>query len=56
LNEYALLNAQNKLVAAGNGGFAADLYIRAAEILFNLPQPVQKRIINRAENMIVIYN
>ncbi|OHT08371.1 hypothetical protein TRFO_23215 [Tritrichomonas foetus] len=55
LNEQTLLNVYNKLNSQGNG-FASDLYILTAEKLFELPPPLQKHIIDKAENMINIYN
>lgn len=55
LNEQTLLNVYNKLNAPGNT-FSSDLYILTAEKLFELPPPLQKHIIDKAENMITIYN
>ncbi|KAK8853878.1 Cfap46p [Tritrichomonas musculus] len=55
LNEQTLLNVYNKLNAPGNN-FASDLYILTAENFFDLPPPLQKHIIDKAENMITIYN
>jgi hypothetical protein len=56
LTEQTLLNVYNKLSMAGTRPFAPDLYILAAEKLFELPPPVQKHIVDKVESLISIYN
>ncbi|OHT01444.1 hypothetical protein TRFO_31773 [Tritrichomonas foetus] len=56
LNEQTLLNVFNKLNSNGRTTFASDLYILTAERLFDLPPPLPKHIVDKADTMITIYN
>lgn len=56
LNEQTLLNVFNKINSNGQPSFSSDLYILTAERLLDLPPPLQKHIIQKAETMVRTYN
>ncbi|EAY09523.1 hypothetical protein TVAG_102720 [Trichomonas vaginalis G3] len=56
ITEQSLLNAYNKLTSPSSTGFSSDLFILLAERLFDLPPPIQKHIVDKAENMVLAYN
>ena len=54
LNEQTLLNVFNKIT--GKNVFSPDLYILAAERFFDLPPPISKGNVEKAEQVIMVYN
>lgn len=56
ITEQSLLNAYNKLTSPSAASYSSDLFILLAERLFDLPPPIQKHIVDKAENMVMTYN